>query len=773
MCDGLPLAQKTISCEKCATIGRSMRAFVVFTLAGVVVSGCQCGPPRSGLSITVDFDRSASRCVAAGVQVDDTMVFHGTTKAIARSEKATLIFGVVRTDTIKGKVIPFARGYSAMDCASVELERFDEVATGELVDLDAPGVSAVTLTLRGPAANDGGTDGGVDAGRDAGVDAGCEALDCADLACDARPCGGDAGVCGMTSDGGRACVQTGPETLCADSMDNDDDGAADCADADCTGLTCSDQNGCTTTDTCQGGLCDPGAGVITCPPNTTIPCRGQAGQCVPATGSCLYPPLDAGSACDDGLSCTHSDVCGAVADCTGTPYTCTATTCAANAQCNGLGGCTYTIATSSTPCDDATSCTHTDRCTDGGVCTGTGYACTPPPCFTGTACDGDGGCLFSFNGVDTRCPGGVCRADGGCERDRAFGYVPSNFFPDDIPDASIAPATVFTGCTVEFDTSSNTFVDGGWCNQVKPTPYVFVQDGGVSTTVLPMEGFELSAGSTLILYGSRPVILAVYGPAAIHGVIDARSIDATRVGPGGNWSGCGLMNGGHALLSAGGGGAGFGTAGARGGGAGFGDGGLAGTNSLLQPLTGGCLGGRGHDSSSRYEAPGGPGGGAVQLSSSGVLTVTGTISTSGGGGQGGFMGAMDHNGGGGGGSGGAILLEGQQLSLAASARLTCNGGAGGGGREDGLAIGVTGQGGSLTTTTPAIGGQGGTPPAGDGGSGAAGLLVASPGVAGVGIIGSGGGGAGLGVIRLNGVSLCSIDAGVVLSGAVTRSPSCP
>lgn len=736
-----------------------MRVLAALSVVALAVSGCECAPTASGLSITVGFDdASTARCVLAGVKVDGTMVFHGAPRAAPRAERSSLVFGVARTEVINGKVTPFARGYAAADCATVDLERFDEAVTGELVDLDAPGVKKATLTLRGMARPDGGTD------------AGCAVIDCADARCDARPCAG--GTCGQTRDGGRACLQPGPELLCGDQMDNDDDGKADCSDPDCSGLVCSDQNACTLIDTCVQGFCVAGSSVVTCPPIASA-CKSTTGQCVPSTGLCRYEPFDAGVACDDGALCTHNDVCDAVGNCTGTTYACMSTTCASNAQCNGLGGCTFTYGANTTPCDDTTSCTHTDRCIDAGICVGIGYACTPPACFSGTACVGDGGCAFSFNGVGTSCPGGTCAADAGCVRARDFGYVTSNFFPNDIPDASIAPATVITGCTVEFDTTTNTFVDGGWCNQVKPTPFVFVQDGGISTTVLPMAGFELSASSTLVLTGSRPIILAVYGPATIHGVIDARSVSTTRIGPGGNASGCGSMNGGNATISGGGGGAAFGTAGSRGGGTGGGDAGIAGSNTLLQPLTGGCLGGRGHDNTNRYEAPGGPGGGAVQISSSGALIITGTISTSGAGGEGGNMGLMDHNGGGGGGSGGAILLEAAQLSLGASTRLTCNGGAGGGGREDGLAVGVPGQGGALNTATPALGGQGGTPAAGDGGAGAAGTSVSAAGIAGVGIVGSGGGGAGLGVIRLNGISSCTIDAGVVLSGVVSRSAVCP
>lgn len=747
---------------------RPVRRLLGFCLVGLFQAGCQCAPP-SGLNLTVGFDQSASRCVASGVQLEGTEVRFTNAKAVPRGEKASLSFGVARSATIKGKVVPFARGYLGPDCTAIDLERPDEFVSGPVIDLDLPGVQTLRLILTGTTAGD----GGVDAGVDGGLDAGCGVIDCSDVACDARPCTG--GSCGLTLDGGRACLQPGPETLCDDLMDNDGDGQPDCADDDCAGRSCSDLNGCTTADTCTtdgGARCQPGP-TLTCPPHTAPDCRASAGQCLPATGGCEYPLLDAGAPCDDAVACTSTDRCDSFGLCSGTPYACTATVCAPTAQCDGLGGCSYGFAPGAS-CDDSTSCTHTDRCTDAGVCTGAGYTCTPPVCFSGTACAGDGGCLFTFNGVDSGCPFGTCGPDGGCVRSNAFGYGPSNFDPNQVPDASIAPATTFASCTVEFDTTTNTTQDGGWCGQARPTPFVFTQDGGVSTTVLAMASLDLATTSTLIFSGTRPVILAVYGPASLHGVIDGRSLGTTRTGPGGNWSGCGLLNGGDAVNSAGGGGAGFGTAGARGGSAGSGDAGLPNNNLTLQPLTGGCAGGRGHDSSNRLFALGGFGGGAIQISAAGSLTVDGTVSTSGGGGQGGLSGLVDHNGGGGGGSGGAMLLEALDLSLTSNARLTCNGGAGGGGREDAAAVGLPGQDGALATATPALGGQRGTPLAGDGGAGAAGLVAPTTGVAGVGIVGGGGGGAGLGRIRLNGVSSCSIAAGgVVLSGSVSRSASCP
>ncbi len=712
--------------------GAPLRALLSICFLALASSGCNCGGAgASALTLTVKFESSSAKCVVAGVQLEGTATTFHNDPAIARGSKSSLVFGVERTAAMKGKVTPFARGYDANDCSAVAFDSFDEVATGATVNLDKVGVQVVTLTLKGVGSSDGGADGGADAGDGGSGDAGCVwatsencldgvdntcdgLVDCADPGCDTLACAGG-GSCGFQTDGGRSCIQA-VETLCGDNTDNDGDGKIDCADTDC-----------------------------------------------------------AGQGCNDGNPCTHSDLCSGTS-CVGSPYTCATSQCVSAANCAGDGGCLFTYAPVTAGCDDLAACTQGDHCDGVGICSGAGYSCaSPPACFSGTACEGDGGCAWTFNGVGTACPGGSCGPDAGCVLTTSkFPYPTSNFDPASIPDASIAPLTVFSGCTVEFNTTNNTFADGGWCNQVKPVPMVFSQDGGISTTVLAMEGLTIAANANLVFYGSRPVILAIFGPADIQGVIDARSTGAGRVGPGGNFSGCGALNGQNATAASGGGGAGHGGAGAPGGGPGAGAGGAAGAGLTLRPLRGGCLGGMGHDSSNRTNAVGGAGGGALQLSCSATLTVGGTLSASGAGGQGGINGASDDNGGGGGGSGGAILLEAYLLQLGATARLTCNGGGGGGGRVNGSGIaGGDGDDGALATAAGALGGQRGTTPAGDGGTGAAGTTAAGAGIKGVGAAGSGGGGAGVGVIRLVGTAGCAIDGGALLSGALSKSALCP
>jgi len=106
--------------------------------------------------------------------------------------------------------------------------------------------------------------------------------------------------------------------------------------------------------------------------------------------------------------------------------------------------------------------------------------------------------------------------------------------------------------------------------------------------------------------------------------------------------------------------------------------GLAASGQSLTPLRGGCAGGRGEslDTSTAYH--GGSGGGAVQLSVAGTLTVGAGGIVSAGGGGGTVIGRRGS--GSGGGSGGAILLEATLVDISAAAGIRAHGGSGGGRR---------------------------------------------------------------------------------------------
>jgi hypothetical protein len=725
---------------------------------GLIAFAACSSPTRPALDVVVSFGAgSEAKCIKLEFKSRGEVVYFSN--PFPRLDKAKMSIGVGQTKELFGELTVIARGFVAADCSGPPSEASLEGAGS----LSRPGVTRIELSLDGPNTLDAGcaarveTDCGDDLDEDCDGRVDCDDPDCLGLAC----AGG--GTCNPTG-----CTGQKNETLCGDRLDNDGDGNADCDDSDCAAKSCSDGNACTTGETCTAAGCDGGVETVVCN-NSQANCRGPIGVCIPADGGCVYPLLDAGAPCSDGQACTHSDICNATGSCLGTAYTCgPATACADAGVCLGDGGCSRPAFSAATRCDDVSSCTYGDHCSGSGQCTGTAYSCAnAPTCFLPGACLGDGGCAFTPSPPGTSCPGGACAGDGGCVLS-GFSFPPSNFNPLSIPDASVVGPTVFSNCTANFNSTTNTF--SGWCGQAQPIPFVVAQDGGPQVTVLAMASLSIAPTGTLVLVGDRPVVLAVFGAVNVQGTIDARSLDTTRRGAGGSWSGCGAMAGGNATVIGGGGGGAFGGPGSNGASTGYGLRGIDGGDVDLVPLHGGCRGGDGSDGPTI--SPGGVGGGAVQISSSGSLTVSGTISASGAGGRPGLSG-NPNNGGSGGASGGAIFLEGLSVDVTATAKLVVNGGGGGGGHLTQGGNGNPGQNGSLDTSVPALGGQGGSDPAGDGANGAAGST--GPGVATAGTVsGGGGGGGGLGRIRLNGINSCTIAPnGVLFSGVVSKSAGCP
>jgi len=183
-------------------------------------------------------------------------------------------------------------------------------------------------------------------------------------------------------------------------------------------------------------------------------------------------------------------------------------------------------------------------------------------------------------------------------------------------------------------------------------------------------------------------------------------------------------------------------------------GGLSGTENL-SPLRGGCPGG----GSGGAGSLGSPGGGALQLSSQKAIEVSAVIDA-----RGTTLTSLT-----GGGAGGGLLLEGATITFKADARLIAIGGAGGSGgpgpnpvvlSDDGLP-----QGGITCEPTSAY--------CGNGGSGAAAGIPASPGVSAtastnqLGDVAGGGGGGGLGRIRINTPDRTYVKANSVVEAGAT------
>lgn len=154
---------------------------------------------------------------------------------------------------------------------------------------------------------------------------------------------------------------------------------------------CDDGNGCTTSDTCTGGVC---AGtLLDCPDDGNV-CNGTE-VCDPLLGACSFTAVPAeGSACDDSNACTEGDACTA-GSCTGTTKSCDDSNPCTNDSCVPATGCAYENNTD--PCDDNDACTGsvsggtTDTCS-GGTCVGgdsyEGCCTRDDQCLTASIADG-------------------------------------------------------------------------------------------------------------------------------------------------------------------------------------------------------------------------------------------------------------------------------------------------------------------------------------------------------------------------------------------------
>ncbi len=316
--------------------------------------------------------------------------------------------------------------------------------------------------------------------------------------------------------------------------------------------------------------------------------------------------------------------------------------------------------------------------------------------------------------------------------------------------------------------------------------------GEVATNaVFAMRDLVVSQTSQLRFVGTRPVVLLIDGDAAIAGVIDASAQPSAAnqvgvAGPGGatggatggaNGTGCGAGGAGRSLGSAdsGGGGAGYRDMGARGGtttnngsmvtGGGPG---LKCESVDLQPLLGGS-GGAVSGGGPNLFGFGGSGGGALQVSIRGTLSVssTGSIVASGSGGGGGRVGVNAGDAGGGGGSGGSLLLEASTFWIAGG--VCANGGGGGGGAATVVGVLTPGSRGEEGTrsTRPAAGGDSAS--AVSGGDGGRGGTTTGPELGQTADFNAGGGGGSAGKIIIRGGQVALLLA--TLSPAATQLPA--
>ena len=601
---------------------------------------------------------------------------------------------------------------------------------------------------------------------------------------------------GDTCDASGTCAGTAKTCGAGPGQCYAETGTCNAATGDCefaplpTTASCDDGLQCTLDDRCNGsGGCGGTAKPCNTPPNT---CRQGTGTCEEPTGTCEYALRPPSSACDDGSQCTLDDRCDGSGTCKGTAKTCDGPPDQCHADigtCDpASGSCSYEPKPASASCDDGKDCTTSDRCDGDGVCNGT-VNCTPPSvCQTALeVCTSDGKCQFT---ADPTQEGKVCRQSGnagtcdaaGVCQPLQFDYaVTGNFDPVAIAANPIGDLDITCDATFDSTGTPSWTVDPG-CSFIAPT-HVVTGDDSVVIAVR-----HLVVNAPLRVVGSRPVILAVYGDATLnHDILAHSTREVSKLGAGSGVRCSGRTGGPGGVTSGdggGGGGGGLATEGGLGGAndddtATRGPKGGALLTSGFSPLVGGCQGGAGGGITGTIPGAGGPGGGALQLSVAGTLTLGSVVSVSGAGGGGGDSTVNNAAGGGGGGSGGMLVLEAGTLVVESTARVTANGGSGGEGSDvvgGSKSPGTPGADGSTGNDTPVAGGDGTAANGGAGGAGAAGSSAPGDGLPGTGSGGThgagGGGGGAAGRILLRGVTSCtSIPAGAIISPAAVSS--CP
>ena len=213
------------------------------------------------------------------------------------------------------------------------------------------------------------------------------------------------------------CTDVAGTILCRGSANNCNDNnictedicQADgsCGHTNLSNIPCIDGNECTTTDTCQAGVCTGGAApncndgnsctVDTC--NGTIP------------GGCVHTEQPNNSLCNDGNVCTDGDKCqpggGGTMQCLGTPVNCDDGNPCTQDSCDPVAGCLHTNSPNGQSCNDSNACTTATTCTNGVCGGGTSATCNDNNACTSDTCDATSGlCVFVNRPTGTSCTDG-------------------------------------------------------------------------------------------------------------------------------------------------------------------------------------------------------------------------------------------------------------------------------------------------------------------------------------------------------------------------------
>jgi len=220
----------------------------------------------------------------------------------------------------------------------------------------------------------------------------CSAFRCIDRTCFCTAIPADSGPPDAGPvDGGPPCAAS--ETSCVDGVDEDCDGATDCADSDCADVACDDGDACTSADRCLAGAC-----------------VGTARSC-DDSNACTVDACDAASGCTH-MAAANGSMCGAGAGwrccggacrntwtdeghCSGCGLACSAgLTCSAVASGPGAScrGCSYNSECRPNTGSPVATCWPVsmggnDRC----QCQANAHCAAGQRCYTGT---GDNYCYY-------------------------------------------------------------------------------------------------------------------------------------------------------------------------------------------------------------------------------------------------------------------------------------------------------------------------------------------------------------------------------------------
>lgn len=199
----------------------------------------------------------------------------------------------------------------------------------------------------------------------------------------------------------------GPARVCPSNSAKCQVGSCNAAVSKCLlvsakdGSGCNDGNSCTQTDVCAKGTCTGG---------NEKKCASDAcntGVCNTSSGVCDLKPKADKTACSDGNACTTPDLCY-TGSCKAGPVTCA---CTSDGDCNDKNDCTIDKCTGTKPntkctntvsttnkCSDGNLCTEGDKCTIKGSCYGTAKNCDDKEVCTNDSCSTkSGACVNTAN----------------------------------------------------------------------------------------------------------------------------------------------------------------------------------------------------------------------------------------------------------------------------------------------------------------------------------------------------------------------------------------